>query len=1570
MNRWTTWLVRGLALSVLVLAGCAQERAPINRVQPNALDKSFFVGAKLNDDSDNPEFYARAFVIDGSAQQSDISVGLYSGTDRIKWEITEDALIARKSYQIAQGQDAHGVPGPNPVNGTIVAKYKILSHFDIKRAYNPQTGEQLNIVEENTTDRPWQERKYMRVDWSTNEVVDPMWTEMFFGKIFGSETVEPLTYTVNDPTSEDAPHFEQKDGYFDITNKYYISPEKTALWGMQLPTCVLIGLYTGTTTNDCNAQEATVRHSFWKVDPNHDFEPTENTKRKMDVIANFGGAGSSFEPAFQGGTTQCWDPQYGYTQACFHQYLNKLNLWEQSHQRIGSCEADSDCVGKGLPDGSKCMPNHTCSVACTSDVDKNADGTADQCAKSRTGYKGSDGAQCDTTMHECTIPVRDRQLAAQGYWLNKETPAELLDQLDKTGAPTSAMLGADGKPAASDAPYKVPEFRGSMEDVIKSWNQLITTAIAYGREVECRRTGEDGTVKDPKKARSDCHAKYFVTNGGNDVTQMIAFGGWGIPTPKVLDQDDPAALVACHAPVRDYDFQKVCGQVTAKTCDPSSTAKQCAAGLGCNPEGHCADVARNGDQRKNMIFYWPWDSAAHYGGVAGLGGDPETGEEHGVTATIMGRSATRAAAIYRDYLQTAMGDFSVDDVTAGVPQHVYNKIMANGYSPDSAMARKARGATVAYSNPGDGSSAGATPASAPQTSNSPSIPAGGVTGTSQSAQQLSQRDNLIRLAQDRANSTLNVTLQNTAQLKWDALASQLRGTPIEADLVDPHWAMATIGADPRQALTSEELADASPLRNLDPGKLALWRAKIAGVLADRGICYTNDVTRIGSVNFQGLARYYEDKFHDMGLDTDVKTKDSTGLWLAGPRDPALVKKRGDFMYKDMFHGMATGIAIHEVGHTLGMRHNFASSYDSPNYMPQYWQLRTEEGKASKLCQDSSGNWVSRDPAKPDTCMGPRFADPQSLDEEGLAPPTNGQSNGRPGVGYFGNSTVMEYEQDYMSPGIAPYDFMYVKAVYANILETYDIDNVSKGGVAESNQGNFVANLAADRAEWSLESDNFAHYTHLANDLHVFQESYCRPATKDELKQGQWRIVHGKICTQSPRDHFMWKDFYDDANDGPAPPTTLAQFGWTFTDWRTNPKMPHADGHDHERWSYRYGETYGTGYLHTNYLDNGADPYEVTINNSQMYDMTYPRTYFRSQYKNYMFNNIPSRTAERYFERARAFHWILEGSGNMGEDTQIYQRADRETFYFLARAAMSPEPGPMVAGTALDGSTMYDVSSGGGGLSVQPSFDIGLIDGRYVGEDYSDSDGGQWDYLHWINHAGFGLERGLAIRSLLDGRPTLYTISRETFLDGRNVMKNFRTDDALGLDRYIGGILSEDWANVAPWVKDNVGTAPDGLPYRSPQMLNLLDQNVTRPAGAQVVFPNIGYKTEVQTVVWGMLYAAMDSNLTLMRKMAIYIKGIDEVDAIPANELVSFTDPDTGLTYLARKFGSDTINGNTVDSGIASRMLQHANMLLTSPYAAADGSDLRKYVGLLDTAHEAERLLAPYSGWRAIGVAFN
>lgn len=231
---------------------CAGERDEVNRVQPHAIAKSMFVRANANgsylDDSDS--WYFRATVVDAPAANS---VPAYIGTAgdmaRMKWKIEEKWLLAYQEHA--------DVEGTGDTKGGVVAAFHILSHFDIRRSFNAGTGEDTNIIEENTTDRPWHAREYMRVDWSTNELSET-------GFVFPAyESVSAATYYVQDPKDENFPIFTQD--YLDITAHYTVKPTPA--------TCYYI--YRSYT---CGTGNVSARLSFMKV-PARDYLPREYPDR-------------------------------------------------------------------------------------------------------------------------------------------------------------------------------------------------------------------------------------------------------------------------------------------------------------------------------------------------------------------------------------------------------------------------------------------------------------------------------------------------------------------------------------------------------------------------------------------------------------------------------------------------------------------------------------------------------------------------------------------------------------------------------------------------------------------------------------------------------------------------------------------------------------------------------------------------------------------------------------------------------------------------------------------------------------------------------------------------------------------------------------------------------------------------------------------------------------------------------------------------------------------------------------------------------------------------------------------
>ena len=434
------------ALAVLVAAaqGCADERPPINRVQLGAMPKSFFIGEKLDDASDDPEFYFRTTVADVSAGAG--SGSLFTSSDsqptvRIRWEITETKLVGRLAYELINNTDAKGTnpsaprddepragaagtkaPARATTDGQIVASFDIVKHFDVRRDYNPSTGEEDNTIGENDTDRPWNQRQYIRVDFSQNLVTDAYDLDAASQLgLYGGVKWDPTAYQLSDPNSPDAPVIDLEAGYFDVTNKAFAAPQMIhdPEWG-DFPACLLTGDYPRIS---CNPSEVKMRLAFRKVTPT-DYEPADFDGNKMELFGYF--TNDRFG----------YDRHYGVVDDRWHRFASRWNIWEESHVKPAVACATPETT----PDGES--PHR----------DEDEDGTEDECASVGRG------SRCDEFTQACTIPVRDRHVKTIAWHVNREFPDDL--------------------------------FEGSQK-VIKEWSDALRVAVLSGRMAECRRTGEE-----------------------------------------------------------------------------------------------------------------------------------------------------------------------------------------------------------------------------------------------------------------------------------------------------------------------------------------------------------------------------------------------------------------------------------------------------------------------------------------------------------------------------------------------------------------------------------------------------------------------------------------------------------------------------------------------------------------------------------------------------------------------------------------------------------------------------------------------------------------------------------------------------------------------------------------------------------------------------------------------------------------------------------------------------------------------------------------------------------------------
>lgn len=363
--------------------GCAGTRDDINRVQPNAVRKNDLVGDFRNAKA-APEFYMRSLITEVQRTNPWVSDGLQDLTRRIRFEITEGFLVARNGYEHIKGSDGKGGAAGKTNNGNVVGMWPILSHFNIQRSYNPATGEETNVIEENISDVPWFEREYMRVDWSQNRVTDP---NEIFQRDGGEMHLTPVSYFENRPGNPERSNFEEINaGYFDLTSKWLFKPAHFDYYGFQIPYCLIqnSNLYPASYSEgsiECNDQEITLRSSFWKVpqgEESSDYEVAEVTSWEGNIMGNLLLDRSGY------------DREYGITDTNWHRYIMRYNLWKKSHS-AEVCGTDN----------------------------KKADGDA-HCASVKKD------STCDLNAKLCTLPYQERTIKPLAFFLDPEMPPSLI----------------------------------------------------------------------------------------------------------------------------------------------------------------------------------------------------------------------------------------------------------------------------------------------------------------------------------------------------------------------------------------------------------------------------------------------------------------------------------------------------------------------------------------------------------------------------------------------------------------------------------------------------------------------------------------------------------------------------------------------------------------------------------------------------------------------------------------------------------------------------------------------------------------------------------------------------------------------------------------------------------------------------------------------------------------------------------------------------------------------------------------------------------------------------------------
>lgn len=1513
-SKWMTRLGIG-ALTGLAMLGCAQERDPINRVQANALAKSFFVGEDLKDTSDDPEFYKRGTVIDVGYGAN--TMGLFTSTyaqpvSRIRWEITETHINARLAYERIKDSDGKGKQYDGERlkktnDGQIVASYRIQSHFDIRRDYNPQTGEELNIIVENASDRPWYEREYFRVDWSKNLVTSAYdFDTLAMMGIYGSVQYEPLSYTVLDPNAEDAPHFDVDEGYFDVTNKAFATPQMVDLsylgWGIdKFPACWLPDIFAGgqEPAGNCNPMELTIRDSYRRVVDN-DYEP-------MNVDGWRFQSYGIFTTDYRG-----YERNYGMLDDHWFRFASRYNMWERSHYYDDPVTMTGAvaCATKDTTKDPGNDPNR--------DLDGN--GTADECEAV------GPGSRCDVFSQKCTLPYSERKTVTIPWYVAGDTGENLFE----------------------------PVNWATLE-----WDLAMRTAAQTARLVECRRTG----------GGDECDAKFPMWKGQQDDNDEAAeivremdycfrSEGWGAESCKAEGRAKAAKLAEDRGIPGDASTLAI-GEVAAMEpvivlCHNPVIGTDHPA---CGPEGL---APRLGDLRYNTVLMIEKPQSISPWGIMVDADDPLTGEKISASINVWTHVTDLAVQGLVDLVRYTNGELSTADITNATNVREWvsaTKLGAASTGPtlsEEEVHQRLAASTTLDAKTFAEIAKNPTPA---------------------------QIAPYVAAVRDKARDVaVRADIASPAQNKVNTLMRAARGTNIEAELMNPAM-LQRAGISGTVPLDGTVAVAASPLALNNPKVRSELLRMRENALAARGACILHEAPEATAMT--GMSDILRKKFPPSENES-----------------PAARTERVTQMHRYLQRRFTYAVIAHEMGHSIGLRHNFVSNTAALHFRPQYWQLRTKNGTVTKACNTAVDDGSE--------CVGPRYYDPITDEEQSQL------------LHMFTHSTVMDYPGDVSQDliGLGAYDYAATRMFYGDSVSVYtnpDYAPSTKIGVgltiATDNFGGMLGIKYGLKGSQS-GSDDF-HYSQLQKNYTVIKD--CRPvqpekpASWNEAVDGIWDpVMDGKIvsvdgqptkCRQQPVDYVGWEQLR-------MPTAKELNRGY----YRGGPSIDAENNRLRVPYGFATDNWADLGNVSVFRHDNGADPYEQAMFLITTQENRHIIDNYRRGRSTFSVRAAADRSYSRYNEKllnlasglgffASIYNDIGIGQGLAFETlwpfivnevapdnvitasvvfdhfTRQLSRPDAGEHYKRATAFGDPvlrsvqdtdDYGP---GSMFNSQALVTIPNGATGYLR----DVG-IGGRPLNNNYSD-DKGEF-YSEYIANAGSYYDKINVAILLSESEDRFVSQSRRDFYDARFRATGLADVMPEGFRRVMANVLTGDRSLFAPRVVSNASGKPlldteandpndplakkypaqplgwtswwgnDGPEVCFPTQGRFACTNYTggngfnplTPANTVPVDPQIGWEVQKFMIAWSLAHIPANQKTNWVDMMRIYRLGQNSAPEI-ANRM-EWEDPISGELYYAPTYGTECLfgdasngcaGGKIVQRGISARVLEYANGLTAKGY---------------------------------------
>ena len=1000
--------------ALLAMAACNKPGPAIDRVQTNLVDKDIFQGEWwILQSTVKADAAATGATWDGDSGWADLGVDRGASTTlaKIRWVIDENYLFGYRAYELIDGGNDDGrSPG---YRGQPLAAYAITDHVDIRRDYNPVTGEESQVTVENSSDRRWYERKFMRVDWSQNLISS--FTLAANMQELGGWTIEASNYidtahsvpqyprawapqfvhVSEDPNYRLADEWAGVEGdpvhYMSFVSVYMFSPGETCL----------------TQGGRCQTYQVPMRTAFLRIPPNHTYAAATETHEEYDRFGLFRTYQSTY---VRGGANT-------------DTLRNHCTADADCGSGAGYCDMERNVCAGGLTDDygetdflAFYRPRHNFFVKSLTDVSCRQNWECDNRYGDRASSPGA-GSVCDPAARRCTIPEAAREIRPVVYHLNEGFPVQLVKPaFEVVGHWNEVFMHGWRATEGRD----VPDYAS----VSMACQNVDPTRFCY-----CGSADENPTTP------GSCQAQYDPFVSPADYTAMGVTDPYDcqIVNNDFSEPDHPTSWADYTIPAAyHYTFQgsECMFVLQSNTCDTLRTDASMACEdvpFDANGDGNIADgevLEANYEQLGDIryqFFNYINQSETPFGGVAYPLSDVTNGEL--ITANINAGAGS----------VEAVGSWALDFFPV---LRCANETLGCAPGDENAQEQYLTGDNIQgyFSRLGNTEHAVALAPSGRDgyTTDDPSRPA--IPVDLHGAFMERMREAMPRVSALRGSD-------GRTNIMTDRMR-RLAGTHFETDLLE---SMGTQGREmlqtayqPQNGITTASAADVD-LHN---------QAVLDQVSPFRGH------------GLLGVARTSVDREEALARMNMYPTADSQALfrsryweyWAEAMRGkaPAEASIRMQQLYLRM-------VMHHEMGHSVGLRHNFAGSFDRNNY------------------GDGFFNAVVGDPADPsDDLALPDIADydlpPMGGNGDGE---TNGpeQDNYRAelrrvrnqrvvrGVSNYMTGSTMDYNGDTAdASGLGRYDRAAIIWSYFNLKEAYNGDPRyrSLGSLADVEQPNLVS----------------------------------------------------------------------------------------------------------------------------------------------------------------------------------------------------------------------------------------------------------------------------------------------------------------------------------------------------------------------------------------------------------------------------------------------------------------------------------------------------------------------------------